>query len=144
MKSNIRSLFVLAIMGTASVSSSAWAETAVIANAANPDASITTGQAKKIFLGKGHVFPGGGAVAPVDQAEGSAARDSFYQKVAKKDAAQMKAYWSKMIFSGKATPPEAVADDAAVKAWVAGNKDGIGYVDSGVVDDSVKVLLTLP
>jgi len=144
MKSLLNSVLALAVISSASVTSSAWAEIAIIANAANPEASISAGEAKKIFLGKRTSFPGGAWAAPVDQVEGSATRDTFYQKAAHKDAAQMKAYWSKMIFSGKATPPEAVADDAAVKAWVAGNKDGIGYVDSGVVDSSVKVLLTLP
>ena len=144
MKLTIRSLLVLAVMSSASVTSSAWAEIVVIANAANPEASVSVGEAKKIFLGKRTSFPGGAWAAPVDQVEASTTRDTFYKKAAGKDAAQMKAYWSKMIFSGKATPPEAVADDAAVKAWVAGNKDGIGYVDSGAVDATVKVLLTLP
>ena len=144
MKSILRSMLALAIMSTASFTSSASAEIVIIANPANPEASISAAEAKKIFLGKRTSFPGGAWAAPVDQAEGRATRDTFYQKAAGKDAAQMKAYWSKMIFSGKATPPEAVADDAAVKAWVAGNKDAIGYVDSGAVDGSVKVLMTLP
>jgi len=144
MKLTTRLLILLAAMSSASISSVAWAEIAVIANTANPEASLTVAQAKKIFLGKRTSFPGGSWAEPVDQAEGSATRDAFYQKAAHKDAAQMKAYWSKMIFSGKATPPEIVGDDAAVKAWVAGNKDGIGYIDSSAVDGSVKVLLTLP
>jgi len=80
---------------------------------------------------------------PVDQNEGSAIRDSFYQKVAKKDAGQMKAYWSKMIFSGKAIPPVASSNDATVKTWVVNNPKGVGYIDSSAVDDTVKVLLTV-
>jgi len=56
----------------------------------------------------------------------------------------MKAYWSKMIFSGKAAPPAVFDNDAAVKSWVASNTDGIGYIDSSQVDVSVKVILTIP
>lgn len=140
MKSIIRSLFAFSTLVLLTAHSSAWAEIAVIANSANPASSISTANSKKLFLGKRSGFKG----TPVDQPEGSAVRDTFYQKAAGKNGSQMKAYWSKMIFSGKATPPETVADDAAVKAWVAGHADGIGYVDSGSVDDSVKVLLTLP
>jgi len=62
----------------------------------------------------------------------------------KKNASKLKSYWSKMIFSGKAIPPEVVGDDAAVISWVASTKNGIGYVDSSAVNDSVKVLLRVP
>lgn len=120
------------------------AEVVVIVNSANTESSLTKKQAKKIFLGKRHSFPGGNAAKTVDQAEGSATRDAFYKAVAKKSAEGMKGYWTQMIFSGKASPPEAVDDAAAVKAWVAKNKAGIGYIDKAAVDDSIKVLLTLP
>ncbi len=144
MKPTLHTLVALAAIGLSSVTTGTWADIAVIANTANPESNLTPAQAKKIFLGKRTSFPGGSWAAPVDQAEGSPIRDTFYKKATNKDASQMKAYWSKMIFSGKATPPESVGDDAAVKAWVSGNKDGVGYIDSGAVDDSVKVLLTLP
>ncbi len=141
MKTMIYSLLaVLALL----LSVPAQAEIAVIANAGNSEASLTAKQVKKIFLGKKNAFPGGAAAKPVDQAAGSAVRDAFYQKVAKKNADKMKTYWTQMVFSGKASPPETVSDDAAVKAWVASHKDGIGYVDKSAVDGSVKVLLTLP
>ncbi len=141
MKTTIYSLLAaLALL----LSVPAQAEIAVIANAGNPEASLTAKQVKKIFLGKKNAFPGGAAAKPVDQAAGSAVRDAFYQKVAKKNADKMKTYWTQMVFSGKASPPEVVGDDAAVKAWVASHKDGIGYVDKSAVDGSVKVLLTLP
>ena len=141
MKTTIYSLLAaLALL----LSVPAQAEIAVIANAGNPEASLTAKQVKKIFLGKKNAFPGGAAARPVDQAAGSAVRDAFYQKVAKKNADKMKTYWTQMVFSGKASPPEVVGDDAAVKAWVASHKDGIGYVDKSAVDGSVKVLLTLP
>jgi len=112
------------------------ADISVIANKASSTASLSEKQVKKLFLGKDD------SMKPVDQSEGSTIRNDFYTKVAHKDEAKMKAYWSKMIFSGKAVPPESADDDAAVKAWVAKNKNGIGYIDSGSVDDSVKVVYT--
>jgi len=116
---------------------SALADIAVIANTANASNSLTVKNVKKIFLGKDN------SMTPIDQDEGNATRNEFYQKAANKSESQMKAYWSKMIFSGKATPPETSANDASVIAWVANNKNGIGYIDSASVDGSVKVLLTI-
>jgi len=143
MKTMIHSLLAAALV-LLMASPAAQAEIAVIANSANSESSLTAKQVKKIFLGKKNAFPGGGAAKPADQGEGSATREAFYQKIAKKNTDAMKSYWTQMIFSGKASPPEAVGDDAAVKAWVASNKDGIGYVDKSSVDGSVKVLLILP
>jgi len=143
MKTIIHTLFAAALMTLVALPA-VQADIAVIANIANAEAALNAKQVKKIFLGKKSVFPGGGVVKPVDQMEGSATRDTFYQKVANKDADTMKGYWTQKIFSGKASPPHAVGDDAAVKAWVTSNKGGIGYVDKSAVDASVKVLLTLP
>jgi len=134
MKFNTKTLLIS--LSLLAVSSVAIADIAVIANS-NSSASVSQKDVKKIFLGKKT------SMTPVDQKDGNAIRDTFYQSVAKKDASQMKAYWSKMIFSGKAIPPEVSEDDAAVKAWVAKNPKGIGYIDSSSVDNSVKVLLTV-
>ncbi len=143
MKTWIHSLLA-AFLVTLMAAPAVQAEIAVIANSANAEASLSAKQVKKIFLGKKNAFPGGGAAKPVDQKEGGTIRNAFYQKVANKNPDAMKGYWTKMIFSGKASPPNAVEDDAAVKAWVASHKEGIGYVDKSAVDGSVKVLLTLP
>ncbi len=62
----------------------------------------------------------------------------------KKDEGELRAYWSKLMFGGKGQLPRELADDAAVKSFVAGNPDAIGYVDGKVLDSSVKVLLIVP
>jgi len=116
---------------------SALADIAVIANTNSASSSLSIKDVKKIFLGKNT------SMTPVDQPDGNATRNVFYQKAAKKNESQMKAYWSKMIFSGKAIPPETSANDASVITWVTNNKNGIGYIDSASVDDSVKILLTI-
>ncbi len=113
------------------------ADIAVIAGATSSASSMTSRDVKKIFLGKSS------KMNPVDQTDGSDIRNAFYSKVVGKNPAKMKAYWSKMIFSGKATPPAVSSDDSAVKSWVNKNKKGIAYIDSSAVDSSVKVLLTI-
>ncbi|VAW56037.1 hypothetical protein MNBD_GAMMA07-1696 [hydrothermal vent metagenome] len=124
-------------------SSALYATTVVIVNTANPDASISKKVAKKIFMGK-KTSTGSTEVIPVDQSEGSTARDDFYKKAAKKSPEKMKSYWSKMIFSGRAQPPKVISGDAAIIDWVKQNKNAIGYVDSSSVNSSVKLILELP
>ena len=116
------------------------AETAVIVSANNPNGDMDKATVAKIFLGKSKSFPDGSQAVPVDQNEGNAAREAFNSSVLGKSASQLKSYWSRLIFTGKGTPPKQSGDDAAVKGLVANNPNIIGYVDASAVDSSVKVV----
>jgi ABC-type phosphate transport system substrate-binding protein len=128
----------------ASATSASAGELAVIVNPKNPTAAMTADQVEQIFLGKTTSIPGGGTASAVDQADNSPVRDEFYQKASGKTAAQVKAIWSRLIFSGKSTPPKEVASSADVKKFVAGDANAIGYIEKSAVDASVKVVLSLP
>jgi hypothetical protein len=58
--------------------------------------TLSKSQIANIFLGKTTRFPNGSQAVPIDQSEGTLARDEFYIRIAGKSAAQMKAYWSKI------------------------------------------------
>lgn len=120
----------------------AQAQVAVVVNAKNPAASMTAEQVAAIFLGKTNTLPSGATAVPVDQPEAAAVRELFYSKVAGKQSAQVKAAWSRLVFSGKATPPKELSSSAEVKKFVAANPDAIGYVEKSAVDGSVKVVLS--
>ncbi len=124
--------------------SGAHAEIALIAHPGNAEKSLTSEQVKQIFLGKTGNFPAGNKVVPVDQKDGDSLKNEFYTKVIQKDPSEIKAYWSKLVFAGKGTPPSVLNGDDEVKAWVAKNPDGLGYINKKLVDGSVKVLLTIP
>lgn len=128
----IAKLFTL--VAATAVSTSAMAEVVVVVNPKAAEASMTREQIAQFFLGKST------AMTPIDQTESNPIRAEFYKKVADKDAAQAKALWSKLVFTGKATMPKEVADSAAVKAAVAANPKAIGYIDRSAVDGSVKVV----
>jgi ABC-type phosphate transport system substrate-binding protein len=120
--------------------SSAFAETAVIVSAENPNASIDKNLVSKIFLGKTKSFPDGTQALPIDQDEGSSVRQDFNSKILGKSDSQLKSYWSRLIFTGKGTPPSQSGNDAAVKGLIANNPNLIGYIDASAVDSSVKVV----
>lgn len=121
-------------------SATAFAETAVIVSASNANSAIDKATIAKIFLGKSKSFPDGSAATPIDQNDGSTTKDAFNASILGKSASQLKSYWSRLIFTGKGTPPKQSGDDTAVKALVAGDAKFIGYINATAVDSSVKVV----
>ena len=120
----------------------AVADVVAVVSAKNPvKTMLSNNQIVDIFLGKANRFPDGSQAVPIDQAEGSAARDEFYLKFAGKSPVQLKAYWSKIIFTGRGQPPRDVANSIEVKKLLAKYPDTIGYIDQSLVDSSVKMLL---
>jgi len=116
------------------------ADVVAVVSVKSPLTALSKSQVVDIFLGKENHFPSGTRAVPVDQAEGLAIRDEFYDKVAGKTAAQIKAYWSKIIFTGRGQPPPTVSGDIEMKKRLTENAAAIGYIDRGMVDDSVRVV----
>ena len=117
------------------------ADIAVIVNPANANV-VSADDLNRLFLGRASSFADGTKATPLNLSEGQVARDEFDSKVLNRSSAQLKAYWSKLVFTGKGTPPKEMADDAAVKAAVAADPNAIGYISSGSVDGTVKVVTT--
>ncbi|WP_397533187.1 hypothetical protein [Roseateles sp.] len=122
---------------------SAFAQVAVIVNPKSPLTALTSEQAAAVFLGKSASLPGAGLAQPADLPDASAVRELFYTKAAGKTAAQVKAAWARLTFSGKASPPKELSSAADVKKHVAGNVDAIGYIEKSAVDNTVKVVLVI-
>ena len=113
-------------------------EIVVVVNPKNPASRMFSDQASQFFLGKSNMF------VPLDQAEKSPIRAEFYQKLSGKDVSQVKAAWAKIIFTGKGVMPAELHSTAEVKKAIAADLNAIGYIEKSAVDDSVKVILTLP
>jgi hypothetical protein len=103
--------------------------------------TLTRTQVMDIFLGKRTRFPDGSAAIPIDQAEGSAARDEFYTRLAEMSPAQVKSFWARIIFTGRGQPPKTVATDVEAKRLLVADPNTIGYIDKSLVDSSVRVVL---
>jgi ABC-type phosphate transport system substrate-binding protein len=115
-----------------------WAHAAELVVIGHPNAAaLTKEQLADIYIGRNQ------ATSPLDQPESSAIRAEFYKKATGKDLAQIKAVWSRLIFTGKGLPPKELPDSAAVKKAVAADPKAIGYVEKSAVDASVKVLVSV-
>lgn len=132
--------------GLAALAAMALPVAAQVAVVVHPGTAISGAKADQladVFMGKTDAAGGASGLTPVDQAEGAAVREQFYKLAAGRDAAQLKAYWARLTFTGKAKPPQALGSDAEVRKHVATHPGAIGYVSAGAVDGSVKVMLTL-
>ena len=135
--------FITPLLLALPLTGAAAAELVVIVSAKNPLASLRVDQVADIFLGQVGRFPDGGDAVALDLGIGSAQRDEFYAKVTAKSPAQVKAYWSKMIFTGRGQPPREASSSAAIRKLVADNPALISYIDRSALDLSVKPVLIL-
>ena len=115
----------------------------VIVSARSPVTMLRADQVAAIFLGQSARFPDGQEAVPLDQRLGSPLRDEFYARVASKTPALLKAWWSKMVFTGRGQPPAEAEDSAAVRRRVAGNPDTVGYIERAALDASVRPVLVV-
>jgi ABC-type phosphate transport system substrate-binding protein len=122
----------------------AVAQVAIIAHPSVKAAGVSTTELSEIYMDQTDRLSDGSRVEPVDQAEGSDIRAKFYRDALDRSERQMKAYWSKRMFTGKGRPPRALPNDEAVLEFVGSTPGAIGYIDGGRVNDSVKILLILP
>ena len=121
--------------------SAASADVVAVVSSKSPITSLSKSQVIDIFLGKRSRFPDGTSAVPIDQAEGSEARDEFYSRFAAMSAAQLKAFWAKIIFTGRGQPPMAVPTSIEAKKLLLANPNAISYIDQSLVDSSLRVVL---
>lgn len=119
---------------------SAQADILVIVNPARGEISLEQKDVSRVFLGKSKSLPNGVPVIAIDQDSESNVRARFSQKVLLKSQIQLKAYWSRMIFTGKGNPPDAVGGDQEVIALIQSNPNMIGYIDKSSHTDDVRVV----
>ena len=131
----------VSLLGATLLQVAAASELVVIVSSKSPVTTLRQEQVADIFLGQIANFPGGLEAVALDQSIGSPERDEFYTKVTSKTRPLVKAYWTKMIFTGRGQPPKEIGSSAAVRKMVADNPSLIGYIDKSALDASVKTVL---
>jgi hypothetical protein len=131
-----------AVLLTALAASTAAADVVAVVSVKSAVSAASPQQIADIYLGRTSRFPDGTLAVPCDLAEGSPTREEFYTKVVGKSSAQMKAHWSKIIFTGRGQPPREVANSDEAKKLVQSNPQAVCYIDKSAVDRTVNVLFT--
>ena len=136
---HLASIRLIAALALYACAAQALAGSVVVVGASSTIGPTPKSDIVKVFLGKKKALPGA-SVVPIDQDDGNGARLDFYNNTVKKTQAQLKSYWSRLIFTGKGQAPQVVGNDGDVKSMVATNPNLIGYIDEASVDASVKVI----
>lgn len=131
------------LWGSLSLAPPCEAHLVVIVSKNSPVTALTKAEVADIYLARTAQLPGGAEAIPLDQADAGANRSKFYEIVTGKSPAQLRAYWSKLIFTGSAEPPRIFNDVATIKRFVSDHPNALGYIDEQELDPSVKAVLLL-
>ena len=121
----------------------AHAELVIVAGPRSAITELSREHAEKLYLGRATTLTDGTPVTLMDLPVGPA-RDDFYLKLAGKNATQIRAYWSRLVFTGRAMPPREADSIAEARQWLADIPNLIGYLDKGDVTPGMRVLLRIP
>ncbi len=136
MKQLIRTMVMVSALS--SITLPVYAELVIVVNPHNDIKSMSNSQAAQYFLGGSVQF------TPLEQASGSPIRLEFYKKVLEKEPPQVQAIWARIVFTGKGKPPKEYKTSEEIKKAIRENVNAIGYIEKSAVDDSVKVVASIP
>lgn len=130
----------------------AHGEVVLIANSRSGIDKLTREEAINIFMGRYRKLPDGLAAHPLDLEVNSPIRRQFYRGLIDKTPEEIHAYWMRLVFAGRTTPPLTTKGVEEMLEMVAGDPQAIGYVErselarieNGPLARNIKIVLTLP
>lgn len=103
--------------------------------------AVNIEEVARIFLGRRRFWSDGARITPLNLPAGNVTRERFSRHVLHEESAGLAGYWNAQYFHG-VLPPTVLDSPQAVKQYVATDRNAIGYLESGAVDATVRVLLT--
>ncbi|MBV1920666.1 MAG: hypothetical protein KUG73_08275, partial [Pseudomonadales bacterium] len=93
----------------------------VIVNSENTASDFSQRQLVDLYMGRDLYFPDGSMALRLDQSPKSQVRHDFYRNLVGKSVAQINAYWARLLFTGRASPPQVISDSQGVLKAVRNN-----------------------
>lgn len=120
---------------------SAAAEFVLVTAADNGLIELERETAEQLYLGRRTTAEDSRQVQLLDLPSG-AARDRFYQLLTGKNASQIRAYWSRLVFTGRAVPPREADSAEGMRELLQQIPNTIGYLPiDAAADSGLRVLL---
>jgi len=127
-----------------SASTVAQAEPVVVMRAQQVVEKLSREEVTNIFMGRFRALPSGNPAQPIDQPRDTPLRAQFYQRLLNKDQASINAYWSRLHFSGRATPPlQTTSEDEVIRQLLV-QPGGVAYVRRNQVDNRLRIVFEFP
>lgn len=122
----------------------ASAQVVVVVNPKSGVERLTREEVINIFLGRFRQLPSGLPAEPIDLPATQPEKAHFYQSLVGKELAEINAYWARLVFSGRTSPPRQARNTDDLLTQVAGTPGAVGYLDRNRVDGRVRIALELP
>ena len=116
----------------------AYADLVIVTGKGSTIHSLTENEVRQLFLGQLKSVAGQ-KVQPLDLPSSATHREEFYRKLMGRSPDQMRAYWTRLIFTGQGKPPREVASAQELTTLVSSG-DYIGYLPAEAVTNQVQVL----
>ncbi len=143
MMKSLRHRILLVLLGLCCVTGHAASSIVVVVPAHSEVEKLSREDVTNIFLGRLRQYPNGVAAYPIDQPAAVPEKAAFYRLLVNKEIAEINAYWARLIFSGRTSPPQqARSSDDAVDLLM-GNPKAITYLERSKVDRRLKIVLDL-
>lgn len=112
----------------------------IVVNKNNTISSLSKEQLIDLYMGKYIAFPDGSSAIPVELDESTELKQNFYQQLVGLSLARINAYWSRIRFTGRASPPRALATESEVIGFVASEPQAISYIYERDLTPQLKVV----
>lgn len=132
--------FFLALLALAC---SARADFYIVVHAGNPQKALTQKEAVDLFMGRSRAFGNGDFALIFDLPRDNPRRGAFYQALTGMSLAQVNSYWSRLMFSGQSTPPQALPDEAAMLGILRRNPSALGWLSKEPTEPGLRTVLVI-
>ena len=115
----------------------------VVVNKSNSINALSKREVIDIYMGRYITFPNGKKAKPFDLPAESQFKKDFYLELVNQNERKINAYWARVLFSGRAKPPESVESINEVLSHLQNSEFSIAYIPESEMTDDVKVVYRL-
>lgn len=121
----------------------AQAELVVVAGTASGLHALSRSDVLNIFMGRLRILPDGRSAHPLDAPADSEERVEFYRHLLGKGPQEIQAYWARLVFSGRTSPPRERPTGRSLQAELDADPQAIAYVERRELTPRMVVLYSL-
>lgn len=112
----------------------------VVVNAQNSLSSLSKNDIINIYMGRFNTFPDGSPVSTIDHPPETPEKQAFYQQLVGQSERKIKAYWSRLLFSGRARPPQSSKSEEEIVEFIKSTPNALAYVRRESITPEMKIV----
>ena len=136
----ILSAWVFLLAAWLSVAPARADEVVVVVNQKSSISQLSHREVLDIFMGRNRKLSSGEVAEPIDLSKKSSECEWFYWHLTGKSLGEIRAYWARLVFTGRASPPVEVQNQAEALQKVAENRNALAYINRSMLTPQVKTV----